>query len=131
MYLGDCEDLSLVYGGSVLKNCKSSVHDNSIEDGSELHVVVKKVPREPKRPPPSAYFIFVQEKRPTVNPSNLLPLGETARRLTQMWNLLDTEEKKQYQDQAAELKAQYEAEMVEYRAYVESLNMRPRKRLKT
>mmetsp|Transcript_56351 Transcript_56351/g.158843 ORF Transcript_56351/g.158843 Transcript_56351/m.158843 type:complete len:1194 (+) Transcript_56351:47-3628(+) len=69
-------------------------------------------PTEPKRPP-SAYFIFVQEKRSSFSSGKV---GDIAKQLTTMWSSLSTEERKQYESKAEELKAQYEKDLAEYKS---------------
>jgi len=68
--------------------------------------------KEPKKPP-SAYFIFVQEKRSTVEASKV---SEAARQLTVMWSELQPDEKRVYEEKADELKAQYEKEMEQFKS---------------
>lgn len=68
--------------------------------------------QEPKRPP-SAYFIFVSEKRSTLESG--LKLGEIAKKLTELWKALEPDEKKTYETKAEELKKDYEQKMTEYK----------------
>ena len=71
----------------------------------------KDAPKEPKRPP-SAYFIFVSEKRSTLPPGKI---SDIAKQLTEMWKALSAEDKKVYEDKAQELKEQYEKDLAEYK----------------
>merc|ERR1712232_47712 len=68
-------------------------------------------PKEPKRPP-SAYFIFVKEKRSSTSGA----FKEVSQQLTQMWSKLSDDEKKEYETKAAELKEEYDKEMEEYKS---------------
>jgi len=73
-------------------------------------------PQEPKRPT-SSYFIFVQEKRAGV--AATMPgakIGEVARKLTEEWNKLEGDAKKEFDDKAATLKEQYEVELAQYKS---------------
>jgi len=72
-------------------------------------------PKEPKRPP-SSYFIFVQEKRAQV--AATMPgakIGEVAKKLTEEWNKLEGDDKKEFDDKAATLKTEYEEAMTTFR----------------
>jgi len=68
-------------------------------------------PQEPKRPP-SAYFLFVAEKRPTLSGLNM---SDTAKKINELWSALTPEEKKEYEDKAADRKAKYEKDLAEYK----------------
>merc|ERR1712217_699906 len=68
--------------------------------------------QEPKRPP-SAYFIFVSEKRPTL--AKGIGLAEAAKALTELWKNRTAEEGKVFDDKAAELKKKYDEDMVAYK----------------
>merc|ERR1712080_787249 len=58
----------------------------------------------PKRPP-SSYFLFADEKRPSVREAHPeLSVTEQAKMLGKMWKEISEEEKKKYVDKAAELK---------------------------
>mmetsp|Transcript_117715 Transcript_117715/g.293498 ORF Transcript_117715/g.293498 Transcript_117715/m.293498 type:complete len:1229 (-) Transcript_117715:61-3747(-) len=71
-------------------------------------------PKEPKRPP-SAYFIFVSEKREVVAKEFPGKVGEVARKLTELWGNLEASEKKGFEDKAEELKKEYDKQMQAYR----------------
>merc|ERR1719282_894687 len=68
-------------------------------------------PKEPKRPP-SAYFLFVQEKRSTVPPGKI---GDVAKLLTEMWGGLAPEERKVYEERVDQLKEQYDKDLAAYK----------------
>ncbi|CAE6967578.1 HMGB2 [Symbiodinium sp. KB8] len=70
----------------------------------------------PKPPPaaPGAYQVFVQEKRPTLQSAGK-NLGEVAKEMSQMWGNYSEEDRKPYEQRAAELKAEYEDKMKEYK----------------
>jgi len=84
---------------------------NRIETAKRKFLGAEDAPKEPKRPP-SAYFLFVQETRSKLPPGKI---GEVARQLTSMWQNLNPEEKKVYEDKTEELKKQYEKDMAEYK----------------
>jgi len=68
-------------------------------------------PKKPKSPQ-GAYFLFCNEKRPTLSG---LGFKEVAEKVSAMWRELSADEKKVYEDRNAEQKEQFEKEMVEYR----------------
>lgn len=68
-------------------------------------------PKEPKRPP-SAYFLFVQEKRSIVPPGKI---GDVAKQLTEMWSGLTPEERKVFEHKTDQLKEQYDKDMAAYK----------------
>eukprot|EP00933_Yihiella_yeosuensis_P022710 TRINITY_DN17832_c0_g1_i1.p1 TRINITY_DN17832_c0_g1~~TRINITY_DN17832_c0_g1_i1.p1 ORF type:complete len:1215 (-),score=478.94 TRINITY_DN17832_c0_g1_i1:131-3775(-) len=68
-------------------------------------------PKEPQRPP-SAYQLFVQEKRSGMNGK----AADIAKELTAMWTGLTAEEKKVFSDKFDEAKKEYEKAMVAYKA---------------
>lgn len=87
-----------------------------VDKAKERFLGKEDAPKEPKRPS-SSYFIFVQERRAQV--SETMPgakMGELAKKLTEHWNALGAEEKKEFDDKAAKLKAEYEEEMVKFRS---------------
>merc|ERR1712107_56695 len=85
----------------------------SCDDSSRtVKKTVGDAPKEPKKPP-SAYFIFVAEKRSTLS-GNI-----DFKQLSLMWNELSVEEKKVYDNKALELKVEYEKE---FAIFKESLN---------
>jgi len=90
-----------------------------------------KAPQEPKRPP-SAYFIFVQDNRQKVaTEAGKGGVGEVAKELTAVWSKLEPDEKREYEERADKLKAEYDKELAawkgspQYKAYaraVDSIN---------
>eukprot|EP00927_Polykrikos_kofoidii_P028127 TRINITY_DN2460_c0_g1_i3.p1 TRINITY_DN2460_c0_g1~~TRINITY_DN2460_c0_g1_i3.p1 ORF type:complete len:1243 (+),score=339.34 TRINITY_DN2460_c0_g1_i3:500-3730(+) len=89
----------------------ASMRKAKIQKAKERFLDGENAPKMPKRPP-SAYFLFVQEKRSTITDAKF---GEVAKRLTAMWNELGAEDKKVYEDKVEELKKKYEAEMAEFK----------------
>uniref|UniRef100_A0A3B5L9B8 High mobility group box 1b n=1 Tax=Xiphophorus couchianus TaxID=32473 RepID=A0A3B5L9B8_9TELE len=74
-----------------------------------------KDPNAPKRPP-SAFFLFCADFRPKVKgESPGLSIGDTAKKLGEMWNSLSGEEKQPYEKKAAKLKEKYDKDIVAYR----------------
>ncbi|KAF3840947.1 hypothetical protein F7725_006809 [Dissostichus mawsoni] len=67
-----------------------------------------KDPNAPKRPP-SAFFVFCAEYRPKVKEESPgLTIGDTAKRLGEMWNGTASEDKQPFEKKAAKLKEKYE-----------------------
>ncbi|KAG6601973.1 High mobility group B protein 7, partial [Cucurbita argyrosperma subsp. sororia] len=68
-----------------------------------------KDPNAPKRPP-TAFFIFMEDFRKSFKEANPDSKGvkEVAKEGGEKWKSMTDEEKKPYQDKAAELKAEYE-----------------------
>ncbi|XP_030629486.1 high mobility group protein B2b [Chanos chanos] len=76
----------------------------------------KKDPNAPKRPP-SAFFIFCSEYRPAVKSENPnLSIGETAKKLGEMWSKKGTKDRAPYEQKAAKLREKYDKDMATYRA---------------
>ncbi|XP_067102328.1 high mobility group-T protein-like isoform X1 [Osmerus mordax] len=74
-----------------------------------------KDPNAPKRPP-SAFFIFCADFRPKVKIETPgLSIGDTAKRLGDMWNSSSAEEKQPYEKKAAKLKEKYDKDIIAYR----------------
>jgi len=72
-------------------------------------------PQEPKKPC-SSYFLFVQEKRAGVAQTmEKASMGEVAKKLTELWQNLEPDEKKEFEDKASSLKATYEEDMKAFR----------------
>ncbi|KAI9548330.1 High mobility group box 1 [Dissostichus eleginoides] len=75
-----------------------------------------KDPNAPKRPP-SAFFVFCAEYRPKVKEESPgLTIGDTAKRLGEMWNGTASEDKQPFEKKAAKLKEKYEKDVAAYRA---------------
>ncbi|XP_061733295.1 high mobility group protein B1b isoform X2 [Nerophis ophidion] len=74
-----------------------------------------KDPNAPKRPP-SAFFLFCGDFRPKVKGETPgLSIGDTAKKLGEMWNGSSMEEKQPYEKKAAKLKEKYDKDIVAYR----------------
>jgi len=74
-----------------------------------------KDPNAPKRPP-SAFFIFCADFRPKVkSESPGLSIGDTAKKLGEMWNRSSAEEKQPYEKKGAKLKEKYDKDIIAYR----------------
>ncbi|XP_062329258.1 high mobility group-T protein-like [Osmerus eperlanus] len=74
-----------------------------------------KDPNAPKRPP-SAFFIFCADFRPKVKIETPgLSIGDTAKRLGDMWNSSSAEDKQPYEKKAAKLKEKYDKDIIAYR----------------
>lgn len=67
------------------------------------------VPKEPKKPP-SAYWLFAQEKRGSMTGK----LGDVAKELAALWSGMSPEDKKEWDDKAADLRAKYLEEKAVY-----------------
>ncbi|RXN08436.1 high mobility group B2-like protein [Labeo rohita] len=68
----------------------------------------KKDPNAPKRPP-SAFFIFCSEYRPTVKSENpSLTIGEIAKKLGELWSKQSTKDRAPYEQKAVKLREKYE-----------------------
>ncbi|KAJ8281031.1 hypothetical protein GJAV_G00062580 [Gymnothorax javanicus] len=76
----------------------------------------KKDPNAPKRPP-SAFFVFCSEHRPRIKSENPgLSIGDTAKKLGEMWAKLSPKDRVPYDQKAAILKEKYEKEIAAYRS---------------
>ncbi|TWW74607.1 high mobility group-T protein-like [Takifugu flavidus] len=74
-----------------------------------------KDPNAPKRPP-SAFFIFCSEFRPKVKGEHPgLTIGEVAKKLGELWNNTNSEDKQPYEKKASKLKEKYEKDVAAYR----------------
>lgn len=57
----------------------------------------------------SAFFLFCADFRPKIKGENPgLSIGDTAKKLGEMWNSLSAEEKQPYEKKAAKLKEKYD-----------------------
>uniref|UniRef100_A0A3Q2UUS4 High mobility group box 1b n=1 Tax=Haplochromis burtoni TaxID=8153 RepID=A0A3Q2UUS4_HAPBU len=76
-----------------------------------------KDPNAPKRPPyVSAFFLFCADFCPKIKSENPgLSIGDTAKKLGEMWNSSSAEEKQPYEKKAAKLKEKYDMDIVAYR----------------
>ncbi|KAE8629900.1 hypothetical protein XENTR_v10000633 [Xenopus tropicalis] len=76
----------------------------------------KKDPNAPKRPP-SAFFLFCSEHRPQIkSESPGLSIGDTAKKLGEMWSEQTPKDKLPYEQKAAKLKEKYEKDVAAYKA---------------
>ncbi|XP_053176453.1 high mobility group protein B1b [Scomber japonicus] len=74
-----------------------------------------KDPNAPKRPP-SAFFLFCADFRSKVKGEYPgLTIGDTAKKLGEMWNSSSAENKQPYEKKAAKLKEKYDKDIVAYR----------------
>ncbi|RXM31706.1 High mobility group protein B2 [Acipenser ruthenus] len=76
----------------------------------------KKDPNAPKRPP-SAFFVFCSEHRPKIKadyPGS--SIGDTAKKLGEMWSKLTAKDKVPFEQKALKLKEKYEKDVAAYRA---------------
>lgn len=74
-----------------------------------------KDPNAPKRPP-SAFFLFCADFRNKIKEENPgFTIGDTAKKLGEMWNNYAAEEKQPYEKKAAKLKEKYDKDVVSYR----------------
>ncbi|XP_016522889.1 high mobility group protein B3-like isoform X1 [Poecilia formosa] len=75
----------------------------------------RKDPNAPKRPP-SAFFVFCSEYRPSVKQQYPgLSIGDCAKKLGEMWSKLSQSEKQPYEEKAQKLREKYDRDMVAYR----------------
>uniref|UniRef100_A0A3B4FYW9 HMG box domain-containing protein n=1 Tax=Pundamilia nyererei TaxID=303518 RepID=A0A3B4FYW9_9CICH len=74
-----------------------------------------KDPNAPKRPPyVSAFFLFCADFRPKIKSENPgLSIGDTAKKLGEMWNSSSAEEKQPYEKKAAKLKEKYDKVIIQ------------------
>uniref|UniRef100_A0A8C6H298 High mobility group protein B2 n=1 Tax=Mus spicilegus TaxID=10103 RepID=A0A8C6H298_MUSSI len=76
----------------------------------------KKDPNAPKRPP-SDFCLFCSENRPKIKIEYRgLSIGDTAKKLGEMWSEQSAKEKQPYEPKAAKLKEKYEKDIAAYRA---------------
>ncbi|XP_055492855.1 high mobility group protein B1-like [Leucoraja erinacea] len=76
----------------------------------------KKDPNAPKRPP-SAFFVFCADWRPKIKEDSPgLSIGETAKKLGELWNATAASDKIPFEKRAGKLKERYEQDLASYRA---------------
>ena len=76
----------------------------------------KKDPNAPKRPP-SAFFLFRSEHCPKIKSEHSgLSIGDTAKKLGEMWSEQSAKDKQPYEQKAAKLKEKYQKDIAVYRA---------------
>ena len=76
----------------------------------------KKDPNAPKRPP-SAFFLFRSEHCPKIKSEHPgLSIGDTAKKLGEMWSEQSAKDKQPYEQKAAKLKEKYKKDITAYRA---------------
>ncbi|XP_030649946.1 high mobility group protein B3b [Chanos chanos] len=75
----------------------------------------KKDPNAPRRPP-SGFFLFCADHRPSIKAQNPnFGIGDVAKKLGEMWNNLSDSEKQPFLSKASKLKDKYRKDMAEYR----------------
>uniref|UniRef100_H0Y263 HMG box domain-containing protein n=1 Tax=Otolemur garnettii TaxID=30611 RepID=H0Y263_OTOGA len=75
-----------------------------------------KDPNAPKRLP-SAFFLFCSEYRPKIKGEHPgLSIGDVAKKLGEMWNNTNADDKQPYEKKAAKLKEKYKKDIAAYRA---------------
>uniref|UniRef100_A0A452E8I8 High mobility group protein B2 n=1 Tax=Capra hircus TaxID=9925 RepID=A0A452E8I8_CAPHI len=85
-------------------------------DREMKNYVPPKDPNAPKRPP-SAFFLFCSEHRPKIKSEHPgLSIGDTAKKLGEMWSEQSAKDKQPYEQKAAKLKEKYEKDIAAYRA---------------
>jgi high mobility group protein B2 len=68
----------------------------------------KKDPNAPRRPP-SAFFVFCSEHRPKIKSEHPgLSIGDTAKKLGEMWSEQSAKDKQPYEQKVDKLKEKYE-----------------------
>ncbi|XP_051947385.1 high mobility group protein B2b [Xyrauchen texanus] len=76
----------------------------------------KKDPNAPKRPP-SAFFVFCAEYRPSVKSEHPnLSIGETAKKLGELWSKQSSKDRIPFEQKAMKLREKYEKDVAAYRA---------------
>lgn len=76
----------------------------------------KKDPNAPKRPP-SAFFLFCSENRPQIKTDTPgLSIGDTAKKLGEMWSEQTPKDKQPFEQKAGKLKEKYEKDVAAYKA---------------
>ncbi|KAJ4935486.1 hypothetical protein JOQ06_017019 [Pogonophryne albipinna] len=74
-----------------------------------------KDPNAPKRPP-SAFFLFCGDFRAKIKSEHPgLTIGDTAKKLGEMWNTSSAENKQPYERKGAKLKEKYDKDVLAYR----------------
>lgn len=88
------------------------MHYNPGKKGSRKQ---KKDPNAPRRPP-SGFFLFCSEERPSIKAQNpSLGIGDVAKKLGEMWNNLSDSEKQPFLSKANKLKDKYKKDVADYR----------------
>ncbi|KAK9691469.1 hypothetical protein RND81_09G198700 [Saponaria officinalis] len=97
---------------------KSASSEGASETKTKRKLTKVKDPNMPKRPL-TAYFLFLEDFRKTYKEEHPDSKGvkELAKEAGLKWKAMTDEEKKQYVDKAAELKAEHEKAMEEYNAH--------------
>ena len=77
----------------------------------------KKIPTLRKSLHLSAFFLFCSEHRPKIKSEHPgLSIGDTAKKLGEMWSEQSAKDKQPYEQKAAKLKEKYEKDIAAYRA---------------
>ncbi|XP_028838746.1 high mobility group protein B3b [Denticeps clupeoides] len=75
----------------------------------------KKDPNMPRRPP-SGFFLFCSEKRPSIKAQYPnIGIGDVAKKLGEMWNNLTDSEKQPYVAKSNKLKDKYKKDLADYK----------------
>eukprot|EP00747_Dinoflagellata_sp_TGD_P184296 gnl/TRDRNA2_/TRDRNA2_39809_c0_seq1.p1 gnl/TRDRNA2_/TRDRNA2_39809_c0~~gnl/TRDRNA2_/TRDRNA2_39809_c0_seq1.p1 ORF type:complete len:265 (+),score=37.94 gnl/TRDRNA2_/TRDRNA2_39809_c0_seq1:99-797(+) len=117
----------LIFGNTELDS--GTMNANKIQNGSELNLIIRQEAKAPPKRPPSPYFLFVQEKRQTVVTAGM-DIGQAARIFTDMWQRLNPDAKKDFEDRAGVLLDQYFKDMEAYEASL-PVERRKSKRMRT
>lgn len=109
---GACSDKRNAWNkGGRPKKVKSKNDEEEYKFHDQTKVKEKKDSGAPKKPQ-TAYFIFMNKRRPEVkNDNNTLSFNNLTKKLTEMWKELSDGERKIYEDLAAEDKDRYLTEM--------------------
>ena len=91
---------------------KSADQKRKVANAKKKFLLGDGAPKMPKRPM-GAYCLFCNEKWPTLGG---FPLKERSQKVTAMWNEIDSEEKKVWEEKAAADKEKYVKELAEYKA---------------
>ena len=77
----------------------------------------KKIPTLRKGLHLSAFFLFCSKHRPKIKSEHPgLSIGDTAKKLGEMWSQQSAKDKQPYEQKAAKLKEKYEKDIAAYRA---------------
>lgn len=111
----------LIAFNKTIEGKKYNREKSSFEKKQKMQIAKKRflggasAPQEPKKPC-SSYFLFVQEKRAGVAQTmEKASMGEVAKKLTELWQNLEPDVKKEFEDKASSLKATYEEDMKAFR----------------
>merc|ERR1712066_1150374 len=83
-----------------------------------------KKPKDPNKPKnaPSSYLLYCNDVRARFQEENKgMKISQISKLIGAEWKTLSDEDKKQYVDKSAELRAEWNEKMVEYKTYLEVL----------